>query len=88
MIIHSSLSPGHLVSRLFSISAVARELNVSMGSVYYWIEKGIIEPPSLEGAGARLFTQAQLEDIRNIITQRRSRRSKKSTQAMPVGSVE
>ena len=59
------------MEKVYSIGELARELGVTGPAVRAWLNNGIIEQPQLEGGGAQLFTEEQVDRIKKTITERR-----------------
>ena len=62
--------------RVYSIGELSRLLEVTPTAVRHWLSEGVIEQPELEGGGARLFTQDQVDRIKQVIRERRKSRRK------------
>ena len=62
--------------RVYSIGELSRLLEVTPTAVRHWLSEGVIELPELEGGGARLFTQDQVDRIKQVIRERRKSRRK------------
>lgn len=51
-------------SQLFEISTVARELGVSADTIRAWERRKMITPPRRTASGTRLYTEADVEAMR------------------------
>jgi hypothetical protein len=71
-----------------TIGPVAAELEMPRWRLAYLIERGDVPGPSLQVAGRRLFTRADVEKIRLALVRRRGGTSSNSTgSSMSAGST-
>ena len=64
------------MEKLFTLSELARALDVSQTSVRAWIRDGIIPQPEFTVGQAKAYTAECFEEVRDIIMKWREQRAK------------